>query len=81
MYFHIFFREGCLATVPVLPGGLGYAGVGSSGLSTDDGLMYLVWREEKPFLVGNSREVPALPEQVERVLQFSADLKAALGLE
>ncbi len=81
MYFSVFFRDGCLAMVPLSDDGMGYAGIGSSGLSTDDGLMYLVWREQRPMLVGNSVERPALPEQVELILHFSADLKAALGLE
>ncbi len=81
MYFSVFFREGCLAMVPLTDDGLAYAGIGSSGLSTDQGLAYLVYREQGPMLVGNSFETPALPEQVEQILRFSADLKAALGLE
>jgi hypothetical protein len=81
MYFSIFFRDGCLAMVPVSEDGVGYSGIGSSGLSTDDGLLYLVWREQQPMLVGHSVERAALPEQVEMILHFSADLKAALGLE
>ncbi len=81
LYFSVFFREGCLAMVPLTEDGTGYAGIGSSGLSTDEGLVYLVYREEGPMLVGHTVEMPALPEQVERIVRFSADLKAALGLE
>jgi hypothetical protein len=81
MYFSVFYREGCLAMVPLTEDGSEYAGLGSSGLSIDQGLGYLVYREQGPMLVGNTFEIPALPEQVERILRFSADLKSALGLE
>lgn len=81
MYFSVFFREGCVAMVPMNDEGTGYAGIGSSGLSTDEGLAYLVYRDEMPMLVGHSVDMPALPEQVEKILRFSADLKAALGLD
>jgi len=81
MYFSVFFREGCVAMVPVNEEGTGYASIGSSGLSTDEGLAYLVYRDEQPRLVGHAVDVPALPEQMEKILRFSADLKAALGLE
>ena len=80
-YFSVFFREGCLAMVPLADDGEGYAGIGSSGLSTDQGLGYLVYREQSPMLVGNGFEIVALPEQVDQILRFSADLKTALGLE
>ncbi len=80
MYFSVFYREGCLAMVPLTEDGLSYAGIGSSGLSTDEGLRYLVYRENVPMLVGHGVEIPAQPEQVEKILRFSADLKAALGL-
>ncbi len=81
MHFSVFHREGCLAMVPLTDDGLAYASIGSSGLVTDDGLMYLVYRDTGPMLVGNAAERPALPEQVAMIRQFSADLKAALGLE
>jgi hypothetical protein len=79
--FCLFVREGCLAMVPRGVTASGFAGIGSTGLSTDDGLLYLVWREEQPMLVGSGIEIPATSEQVEKVQGFSADLKAALGLE
>ncbi len=81
MYFSVFFRDSCLAMVPLTEDQSAYAGIGSSGLSTEQGLCYLVYRDEQPMLVGHIAEVPALPEQVEKILKFSADLKAALGLE
>ena len=81
MYFSVFYREGCLAMVPLTDDQQDYAGIGSSGLSTDEGLAYLVYRDDVPMLVGNAFEIRALPEQVEQILRFSADLKSALGLE
>ena len=79
--FCLFVRDGCLAMAPRGPHPSGFAGIGSSGLSTDQGLLYLVWQDEQPLLVGQGVEIPAEPGQVEKILQFSADLKAALGLE
>ncbi len=81
MYFSVFFREGCVAMVPLTDDGMAYAGIGSSGLSTEEGLAYLVYREQVPMLVGHSFEMPALPEQVAQILRFSSDLKTALELE
>jgi hypothetical protein len=78
MFFDIFVRDGCLAMVQMAGGA--FMGMGSTGISTDDGLLFLVWRDEQPLLVGHGVEIPALPEQVERMLRFSADLKMALGL-
>ena len=80
-YFCVFVRDGCVAMVPRSDDFQGFAGIGSSGLSTDDGLLYLVWRDETPMLVGHTVERAAEPEQVEKILRFSADLKSALGLE
>ena len=53
MYFSVFFREGCVAMVPLTDDGMAYAGIGSSGLSTEEGLAYLVYREQVPMLVGH----------------------------
>jgi len=80
-YFCVFVRDGCVAMVPRSEDLEGFAGIGSSGLSTDDGLLYLVWRDQVPMLVGHTVERPAEAEQVEKILRFSADLKSALGLE
>jgi hypothetical protein len=53
--------------------------LGSSGLMTETGLAYLVWREDRPFLAGHGGgETAATPEQVETVRRFSADLKTVL---
>lgn len=79
-YYCLFVRDGCLGMVPRSEDFTGFLANGSTGLSLDEGLGYLVWREEQPFLVGQGFEVPASPEQLERIKQFSADLQTALGL-
>jgi hypothetical protein len=54
--------------------------LGSSGLMTEAGLAYLVWREDCAFLVAHGgAEQPASAAQVEAVRRFSADLKSALA--
>ena len=79
-HFCLFVRDGCLAMVPRSADPPGFGAIGSSGLSTDQGLLYLVWHEEQPMLVGRGVEIPAEPEQVEKIQSFSAELKAALGV-
>jgi len=79
-YFCLFVREGCVGMVPRTEDFTGFATNGSTGLSLDQGLGYLVWRAGRPFLVGQDFEVPAEPDQVARVQQFTADLQNALGL-
>jgi hypothetical protein len=55
--------------------------LGSSGMMTDNGLAYLIWRDEQPILAAHGgKEISATPEQVEEIQRFSADLKNALGL-
>ena len=80
MYFCVFVRDGCIAMVPRSEDGAAFTQIGSSGLATDDGLLYLVWRDNVPMLVGHTVERRAEPEQVEQILRFSTDLKSALGL-
>jgi hypothetical protein len=54
--------------------------LGSSGIMTGQGLAYLVWRGEQPFLAAHGGvELPADAAQVEAVQRFSEDLKAALN--
>jgi hypothetical protein len=76
--FCLFVRRGCLAMVPWESGV--FTGSGSTGLSLDQGLGYLVLRDGQHFLVGNEFEVLAEPAQIEEIHQFSADLKTSLGL-
>ena len=72
----IFARDNCVAIAHRRESGVT---VGSSGLMTEAGLSYLVWRDGQPLLASHGGiETPAAPEQVEAVRQFSADLKQAL---
>jgi hypothetical protein len=72
----IFARENCVAIAHLREAGLT---VGSSGLMTEAGLSYLLWRDGQPLLASHGgMETPAAPEQVAAVRQFSADLKQAL---
>lgn len=69
--YRLYVREQCAAFV--------YGeSVGSAGLMTENGLAFLVWRDEQPFLVAKGSEVSATSEQVELLQQFSEDLKKAL---
>lgn len=74
----IFMRESCVAMVGRTPGG--GLSMGSTGMMTDNGLSYLVWREGQPRLAAKGGEVAAGPDQVEAIRKFSEDLKAALQL-
>ena len=54
---------------------------GSTGMMTDNGLAYLVWRKGQPILAAHGgQEIRATSEQVEEIQRFSADLKDALGM-
>jgi len=52
---------------------------GSTGLMTEGGLSYLVWREGVAWLSAKAAETRATPEQVEEIRRFTEDLKNALG--
>ena len=67
----IYMRDNCVAAV----GGT----QGSTGIMTEQGLAYLVWREGRPFLAAKGSETPATPEQVEAIRKFSEDLNTALS--
>ena len=67
----IYMRDNCVAAV----GGT----QGSTGIMTEQGLAYLVWREGQPFLASKGSETPATPEQVESIRKFSEDLNTALS--
>jgi hypothetical protein len=55
--------------------------LGSSGVMTEQGLAYLVWRDGAPWLCSHGNEVAAGAEQVDAIRKFSEDLKMALGLK
>jgi hypothetical protein len=74
----IFVRDGCVAMVGRTPGG--GLSLGSTGMMTDNGLAYLVWREGHARLTAKGGDVAAGPDQVEAMRKFSEDLKAALQL-
>jgi hypothetical protein len=71
----IYIRENCIAAV----GGPGGANQGSTGMMTEQGLAYLVWRDGQPFLAAKGSETPATPEEVETIRKFSEDLNTALS--
>jgi hypothetical protein len=73
----IFTRDGFVALVERR--GDAFGGIGSAGLLIEQGLAPLVWRGPNAFFVARGFEQPATPEQIEKLKQFSADLKRALG--
>jgi hypothetical protein len=76
--YTIFVREECIALAQ--SDDSSFTSLGSSGMMTEKGLAYLVWRNGNPLLVAKEGEVPAEAGQVERIRKFSGDLKSALGL-
>ena len=71
----IYARDNCIAAV----GGGESGNQGSTGMMTDQGLAYLVWRDGQPYLAAKGNETPATPEQVEAIRKFSQDLNDALN--
>ena len=67
----LYVRGNCVAAV----GGT----QGSTGLMTESGLAYLVWRDGVALLSSKGSEAPATPEQVEEIRKFTEDLKSALS--
>jgi len=72
--FSIYMRDDCVAAVSAQG-----TSQGSTGMMTERGLAYLVWRDGQPYLVAKGGETPATPEQVETIRKFSEDLKNALS--
>ena len=77
--YNMFVRGCCVALAN--PGAADGTGIGSSGMMTEAGLAFLVWREGRPYFAAKGRETPASPAQVEEIQQFSLDLKRALGVD
>ncbi len=69
--FSIYVRGNCIGVVAG-------ASQSSTGLMTEQGLSYLIWRDGAPYLAAKGVETPATPEQVETIRQFSQDLNTAL---
>ncbi len=75
--YTFFTRENCAAVAHQKADAFS---VGSSGVMTEAGFAYLVWREGCAYLAAHgAAETLATSEQVEAVQRFSADLKAALA--
>ena len=77
--YNMFVRGSCVALAN--PGMAAVTGIGSSGMMTEDGLAFLIWREGRPYLAAKGRETPANSAQVEEIQKFSLDLKRALGVD
>jgi len=75
----IYVRDNCIAAVGANPGAPSGPTQGSTGLMTEQGLAYLVWRDGHAFLASKGIETPATPEQVAVMQQFSEDLSIALS--
>ena len=79
----IYVRDNCIAAVGGSSGinqGINQGtNQGSTGMMTEQGLAYLVWRDGRPYLAAKGGETPATPEQVETIRKFSADLSNALN--
>jgi hypothetical protein len=73
----LFARENCLALAQLA--GESFSSIGASGIMTENGIAYLVWREGRAVLAAHGgQEQTATPEQVETVRRFSEDLKLTL---
>ena len=85
--YSMFMRGSCVALVKPGTGGktagvtAAGTGIGSSGMMTEAGLAFLVWREGLPYLAAKGRETPASSAQAEEIQKFSLDLKRALGVD
>jgi hypothetical protein len=76
----IYFRENCIAAVGAGPSAAAASvNQGSTGIMTENGIAYLVWRDGQPFLAAKGSETPATPEQVAAIEKFSRDLATALS--
>lgn len=74
--YYMFGRDNLIALVERTPEGCG--SIGGTGILTERGLAYLIWRDGLALLAGKGFEQPATDEQVAAVRIFSEDLKAAL---
>ena len=77
--YNMFVRGNCMALAN--PGAAAGTGIGSSGIMTEAGLAFLVWREGRPYFAAKGRETPANSAQVEEIGKFSLDLKRALSVD
>ncbi|HEY1336539.1 MAG TPA: hypothetical protein VGF59_03475 [Bryobacteraceae bacterium] len=54
--------------------------IGSTGMMTEHGFAFIVWKQGQAYMAAKGVETPATEEQVERVRQFSEDVKSAMGV-
>ncbi len=74
---HILFtRENFIAVVERRGDEIG--SIGSTGMLTEHGLAYLVWRDVHAFLKSKGAEIRASDAEVAAIRQFSRDLESAL---
>jgi len=73
--YAIFARDNLIALVERTAEG--YGSIGGTGVWTERGLAYLIWRDGPAWLAGKGFEFQATDEQVAAVRRFSEDLKAA----
>jgi hypothetical protein len=71
---YLFTRDNCIALVERSLGT-----IGSTGVLTDQGLAYIIWRDGQAFLKSKSAEIAAGEEQIAAIRQFSQDLATALA--
>jgi len=74
--YYMFARDNLVALVERTAAGHG--SIGGTGILTERGLAYLIWRDGQTFLAGKGFEQAATEEQVAMVRRFSEDLKAVL---
>lgn len=77
--YRVYSRGNCVAMVHFTQAG--NSAIGSSGMMTDAGLAFLIWRDGAAMLVGKGVDLPATAEQVETLRAFSEDLKAMVRCE
>ena len=82
-YYGVFVRDGCMVVAQRNPDTGAYTSLGSAGYSLEGiGMAFLLWKDEQPYLYRKDFEpVPATPEHLEMLRKFSADVKAAIGLQ
>ncbi len=81
-YYGVFVRSGCMVIAQRNPDTGEYTSIGSAAYSLDGiGMAFLQWKGEQPYLYRKDYDpVPATPEHLEKLRQFSADVRSALGL-
>jgi len=74
---YLFARDNLVALVERTPQGCG--SIGGTGILTERGLAYPIWRDGLALLAGKGFEQPATDTQMAAMRKFSQDLKAALA--